>query len=304
MLLSAKRRFPLFRGGVVVPLLVSLVLHGLLFLLLWFWPVRTSSPTLAIESTRITLDTCVLGPTSSMLLPPPELPPELLGQEVDTALAPRLEGLPARRKDSALGSQAVLGNESRAELPGPRPQAELGNAGRDGDGRLFPLPFAATRVVYVIDRSVSMGIGRKLDFARRELIASLRRLPPTVRFQVIIYNDSAEPLAVDGQRDLLPAEPAIIDKAISLLQTLQAAGATNPLTALRRGLTLRPDVLYFLTDADDLTPETVAAVTQQNQHSAIHTIELTHLRTPHPEGPLAQLARHNHGTYRRVTLRD
>jgi hypothetical protein len=149
-----------------------------------------------------------------------------------------------------------------------------------------------------------MGIDRKLDFARRELIASLRRLPPSVRFQVIDYNDYAESLIVNGRRDLLPAEPAIVEKAVSLLQALDAAGTTNHRAALQRGLDLHPDVLFFLTDADDLKPEVISAITQRNQRSVIHTIELTRLRTQRPEGPLAQLARENYGTYRRVGLGD
>jgi hypothetical protein len=149
-----------------------------------------------------------------------------------------------------------------------------------------------------------MGIDRKLDFARRELITSLRQLPPSVRFQVIGYNNYAESLIVDGQRDLLPAEPAIVNKAISIVQCLEAAGKTNHLAALRRALELRPDVIFFLTDADDLKPEVIPFITQRNQHSIIHTIEVTRLRSLRPEGPLAQLAVDNHGTYRRVAVGD
>jgi hypothetical protein len=290
---SANSRWPL--RSVALPLLLSLALHGLLFLALWFWPARTRSPLLSIESTRITLDTCVLDSGSPTLLPERELPPDLLGPHVDTALAPRLEGPPpAPTKNSAPSEPRALASGS----PSP-----LANA-RGSDGNLFPLPASASSVVYVLDRSLTMAIDRKLDFARQELIASLRRLPPTVRFQVIDYNDFAESLVVDGQRDLLQAEPAIVEKAVSFLFALEAAGATNHFAALRRGLDLHPDVLYFLTDADDLKPEVISAIAQRNQHTIIHTIELTRLRTPHPEGPLYQLATNNRGTYRRVVLGD
>jgi hypothetical protein len=284
------------------PLLLSLALHGLLFLALWLWPARTRSPTLTIASTRITLDACALDSRSATLLPAAEFPPDLLGPDVNTTLAPRLEAPPTLHKtpdpvphpdpvpDGRTGNGIGMGSG-------------IGNNPHDG-GNLFPLPATATSVVYVLDRSVSMGIDRKLDFARRKLIDSLRRLPPSVRFQVIDYNDSAKSLIVDGQRDLLPAEPAIIDKAVFLLEALDAAGTTNHLAALRRGLDLHPDVLFFLTDADDLKPEVISAITQRNQHSVIHTIELTRFRTPRPEGPLAQLAHNNHGTYRRVAVGD
>jgi hypothetical protein len=287
---SAKPRWNI--RTLAAPLFLSLALHGLLFLALWLWPTRTCSPTLAIDSTRITLDACVIDSRSATLLPVPELPADFLGPDVNI-LAPRLEGLPST---------------SAPKRPLPVPDARAGkgagSAPRGGGDRLFPLPATAASVVYVLDRSVSMGIDRKLDFARGELIASLGRLPPSVRFQVIGYNDYAAPLIVDGQRDLLPAEPAIVEKAVSLLQALDAAGTTNHVAALRRGLDLHPDVLFFLTDADDLKPEVISAITQRNQRSVIHTIELTRLRSPRPEGPLAQLARDNHGTYRRVALGD
>src|ERR1700740_2286756 len=102
---------------VAAPLLLSLALHGLLFSVLWFWPARTHSPTLTIASTRITLDACVVDSHSSTLLPPPELPAELLGSDVNTPLAPRLEGLPTPRK--------------RPD-PTPIPADRTGNEGRIG----------------------------------------------------------------------------------------------------------------------------------------------------------------------------
>ncbi len=291
---SGKPRWTIRSAGVA--LLLSLALHGLLLLILWCWPARMRSPTLTIQSTRIILDTCVLDSPSSTLLPARELPAELLGPKVDTTLAPRLEAPPP-----------TVANRPRP-LPG-KPLASDGNGSdhpaADAAGSpLFLLPATAGSVVYVIDRSVSMGLDRKLDFARRELIASLRRLPRSVRFQVIAYNDSAETLFLDGRGDLLPSEPAIVEKAVASLRGLEAAGPSRHFAALCRGLDLHPDVLYFLTDADNLTPEVVSAVTQRNRGSVIHTIELTHRRASQAHGPLAQLAHDNRGTYLPIVIRD
>jgi hypothetical protein len=283
--------------GVAVSLLLSLLLHGLLFLALWCWPVQRPSPTLTIASTRITVDTCTLDPRSPILLADPELPPDLIGTKVDVALAPRLEA-PTPTKASPV-SRPVAGGRTGS---GDENRNKNGNTGHGVS--LFPLPATAGSVVYVLDRSVSMGPDGKLDFARRELIASLRRLSPTVRFQVIDYNDHAEVLVLDGRADLLPAEPANVEKAVLFLQGLGAVGNTNHVAALCRGLNLHPDVLYFLTDADDLRPEEIADVTQRNRSTVIHTIELTHRRVSRPEGPLAQLARDNRGSYRRVSISD
>ena len=290
---SAKPRGNL--RAITVPLALSLMLHGLLLLVLWCWPARTPSPTLTIQSTRITLDTCVVDSSASTLLPERELPAELLGPNVNTALAPQLE-MPPPKTQRQTGSGIRRVGHPAANAAGS-PLAS-------GPSSLFPLPAAATSVVYVLDRSVSMGIDRKLDFARRELIASLRRLPPSMRFQVIDYNDFAELLIVDGREGLLPAEPAIVDKAVSHLEALDAVGSSRHFVALCRGIDLHPDVLFFLTDADDLQPEMVATVTQRNRGSVIHTIELTRRRASQTHGPLAQLARDNRGVPRRVTLAD
>lgn len=289
---------------VAVPLLLSLALHGLLVTALWFWPARTPPPTLSIESTRITLETCVLDSRASTVGPEREFPADLLGSNVNTTFAPQLQEAPPLPSESTSSTGPKLlheGKPSSATAASNSPSGDE-SAGGSGGGSLFPLPATATSVVYVLDRSVSMGMDRKLDFARRELIASLRRLPPSARFQVIDYNDYAEVLVLDGRTDLLPAEPAIVDKAVTFLRTLEAGGNTNHVAALRRALNLHADVIYFLTDADELKPEQVALLTQQNRGSAIHTIELTRRRAAPPEGPLARLACDNRGTYRRVAL--
>lgn len=282
----------------IVPLLLSLALHGLLSLALWFWPTRTRGPTLTIPSTRIILDTRVFEPRSSTLLPAPELPADLRGSDVHTTLAPQLLETPDSVRAATVRERFIpplphgRGSDAEASLPA---------VGGSESGSLFPLPATAASVVYVLDRSVSMGVDRKLDFARRELIASLRRLPASVRFQVIEYNDYAETLVLDGRTGLLPAEPAIVERAITFLNTLDAGGNTNHVTALHRALNLRAEVIYFLTDADDLKPEDVVALTRQNHGCIIHTLELTR-RAARPEGTLAQLARDNRGAYRRVWI--
>ena len=89
---SANLGWPL--RSVAVPLLLSLALHGLLLVTLWLWPTRTRSPTLTIESTRITLDTCVLEPNSPILVAADELPLDLRGVNVQTGLAPQILDAP------------------------------------------------------------------------------------------------------------------------------------------------------------------------------------------------------------------
>lgn len=291
-----------------IPFAVSLALHGLLFLALGFWPTPKHTPTLTIESTRITVDTCVFDPSFAALGPERELPADVIPAHVANDFVSQLhEAPPIPQVSPAEAGPTLVQESSPHPAKGATESSSQGTDAPDsgsGGGGLFPLPAKATSIVYVLDRSVSMGMDHKLDFARRELIASLRRLPASARFQVIHYNDFAEALNVDGCRDLLPAELPTVDKVVAFLQTLDAAGNTNHFAALRLALDLHPDAIYFLTDADDLKPQEVALLTQRNRHSIVHTLELTRRRSEQSQGPLAQLAHDNNGTYRRVWMGD
>jgi hypothetical protein len=160
----------------------------------------------------------------------------------------------------------------------------------------------ARSVVYVVDRSASMGLNGAWARACREVRASLSRLPAGTRFQVIPYNRQAEPLVLQGSLDLAASGPAAPDEVTRALDALHPGGSTDHARALRRGLAFRPDFLFLLTDADDLGEKEVASVTTFNQRrTAIHTVELSRRQHTRPDSPLARLAADNRGTYRRVS---
>jgi von Willebrand factor type A domain len=291
--------------ALAVSLLLSLAVHGLLFLALGFCPRRSRSPALAIESTRITLETCRLKLDSPANRPEREPPAHLRGPDVDVGFNPRLQEAPlVPRNDTLLPGPMPSLTGSNAPSPAAPVSNEPGGGSDGATGGMFALPSTASSVVYVLDRSVSMGVNNKLDLACRELLACLRRLPASARFQVIAYNTSAEPLLIGGRIDLLPAEPAVLDEVARTLNNLVASGGTDHVRALRRGLALHPDVLFFVTDADDLPLAQVELIGRCNRGTAIHAIELSRRRSPRPDGPLAQLARGNGGTYRRVSAGD
>ncbi len=165
---------------------------------------------------------------------------------------------------------------------------------------LLQAPPAARSVVYVLDRSLSMGLNGALARARRETLAGLARLPEGACFQVILYNRQAEPLRVGGRSGLLPADGPTREAVARELDRVAAAGNTDHARALRQGLLLRPDVLFLVTDADDLSDRDVLEVTRLNAgRTAIHAVELTRGRDD-ADGPLRRLAALNGGTCRRV----
>jgi hypothetical protein len=286
-----------------VPLLLSLTAHGLLLLGLSFWPTPSRTTACVVESTRIALEACVLDPGSPVLRPGGDLPADLQGPDANITMAPRLPDThPVSPETSA--SRGPTPAASDPIPPAGNSSGSPADGGPGGGNNLFPLPATAARVVYVLDRSVSMGEGDKLDLACREILVSLRRLPPTAYFQVVPYNSSAAPLRIGNRIDLLPAEPAILDRVADQLKDLSASGGTDHANALRRGLALRPDVLYFVTDADQLPYDQIEFITRGNPGAVIHIVELTRRRGGSSDGPLAQLARANGGTYRRVSIRD
>jgi Ca-activated chloride channel family protein len=206
---------------------------------------------------------------------------------------------PEQSPGTALVDPAVF---SQAGGPG-----EGTGAGHEGGGggttAFFAIGTQARSVVYVIDRSASMGPGGLLAAAVRELCASLARLPAATRFQVVVYHDQPA-LLLPGRAQLVPASPDNTERAARLLKGLQAEGGTNHLRALQLALSLAPEVVYLLTDADDLSDADRQKVTYNNRGRAvIHTIELNTSNRHRADMPLQVLARENRGRYMAVDLR-
>jgi hypothetical protein len=157
------------------------------------------------------------------------------------------------------------------------------------------------KFVYVIDRSGSMSQRDRIGAAKRELVASLGKLPPDTQFQVIFYNlepyallqPSAVKLhyATDSNRALVARE----------LESLAPIGGTMHLLALKMALAMQPDVVFFLTDADDLRAHDVQEATTLNQgRTKIHTIEFGIGADEQRENQLRELAKQNGGSYRYI----
>lgn len=168
---------------------------------------------------------------------------------------------------------------------------------RSGMGFLQP-GVQARRIVFAIDRSLSMGWGA-FETARDEIIATLAVLPPDVSFQVICYNRVAEPLRIAGRVDLVAATEENRRETTQLLLAIRPEGATDHASALRRAILLNADTIYLLTDADSLTTQDVLAITRLNQGRAcIHAVELRGGSALREDLPLPSLCRLNRGTYR------
>ena len=162
--------------------------------------------------------------------PPRTLPPELLA----LLRKPGTNISPVKAPDPNVRAAGVVG----------RPVAA--GASRALHGALKP----AQAVVYVLDCSGSMGAAGKFGVARAALAATLAQQPATVRFQVVVYDGTARAAVPGG---LIPASAESIGAVLAKLAALEPRGKSNHLVALRAALDLRPEVVVWLTDADELT---------------------------------------------------
>lgn len=268
-----------------LPLFLSLLAHAALGLALWLAPERKiafESPPLDTQAKEKEIDFLVMDIGT----------PPVVRAAVAPAPKPAAPVVPAEAPTAAAFSVSLPGSPGSGVVELSRETTAF-----------FQVPTQAKSVVYVIDRSGSMGVGGRLARARRELLASLNRLPSSARFQIIAYNRHAAPLRIDGRSELVVATPPHIEQACRLLEAIQPEGGTAHGPALEAALRLQPEAIYFLTDADDLPRELVATLTRLNRgRTVIHAIELTTAHRDRFDMPLHLLARENRGNYRGVDL--
>ena len=282
---------------------VSILVHILLILALWFVPEQSREKLPSLSANELVV---IVGDE--------ERAREARGGRIDVtlsaierptkaAVAPAPEVTQPRVVDSVPSAAPV--DPSVDPIPHVRAHGDGGGETPGGtDKSFFPVSALGSSVVYVLDRSMSMGVHDGLRQARAELLTSLSRLPPTTLFQVIPYNQIAEPLSVHNYGGMLTADAETLAEVAKALAALRATGRTNHIQALLCGLKFRPDVIFFVTDADELTAKEVDALSLYNGgRCSIHVIDLS----PRPDDPanaLRRLALQNRGTYRRVGVKE
>ncbi|HEV2949109.1 MAG TPA: hypothetical protein VGX70_17170 [Gemmataceae bacterium] len=182
-----------------------------------------------------------------------------------------------------------------------RSGAGIGENKDFGSATFFEIETRAKNIVYVIDRSVSMGPNGKLARAKHELLHSLEQLPADARFQIILFNRSVEILNGDQGMSLLPATLENRRRADQFLSSALSEGGTLPLPALKRALALKPDVIFFLSDAEDLSDRDVREITRLNAGRAkIQVVVLEGGHYDNQNSVLSMLAHINRGKARSI----
>jgi hypothetical protein len=178
--------------------------------------------------------------------------------------------------------------------PSPAPPRSLPNSvsGTPLHGKLR----AGKSIVYVLDRSSSMGVDGMLRKACAAIKASLCQLPADCRFQIVAYNGGVSRLA----SELLPATDENRQRADRWLDELLAEGSSNHRVGIQEALWLRPNALFLLTDADDLDEREVKAISSLMREPVYLTAAVFGGGGQTRETPLERLTKETGGGVRYV----
>ena len=207
----------------------------------------------------------------------------------------------------ALGPASLEGGtvgSAKAGVGGGQSAATSKVKGIGGKARtaVFGVPGEGYTFVYVFDRSGSMGgSGRNaLTAAKKELLASLQQLEPTHQFQIIFYNDKLTVFNPSGNADrLVFATEQNKAAAERFINSVVPDGGTEHYAALLLALKFRPDVIFFLTDADEpkLTPGQLERIHRAAGGTVINTIEFGYGPQTENDNFIVRLARQNGGKH-------
>ncbi len=245
-----------------------------------------------------------VGNTGSEEATPSEMEPsaEALPTNDSAPLIPGV-GLP---KAVAVKSGAAPGTTSAASATGAmsRPGRGVGKGGGTSTS-VFGAIGEGQRFVYVFDRSSSMA-GAALAAAKRELLTSVSHLGDIHQFGIVFYNHNQTVFgsASGGGTRLYFAKKDNRLLAERFVNETPAQGATNHLPALKMALEARPDVIFFLTDADDpvLTETELHKIKSWNVGCTINAIQFGYGPRQSFDNFLEQLTADNGGVYRYVDV--
>jgi RNA polymerase sigma factor (sigma-70 family) len=162
----------------------------------------------------------------------------------------------------------------------------------------FGIRSRALSLVYAIDSSGSMSTRDSLVVAKRELLESINRLSPESRFAVIFYEQSTRFVAdAQGRRGLMAPTKENKASVERQLVQIEPAGGTDHMVAFRAALALKPEVIFFLTDADLMANADVDEILGEVGSTSIMAVEFGRGNAPDKPGPFRRLAAATHGSY-------
>ncbi|MDP1561159.1 MAG: VWA domain-containing protein [Pirellulaceae bacterium] len=168
---------------------------------------------------------------------------------------PELPGMQSSEDARKRAQKAQQEGSGISDLALPNAQVGGGKIGQEAV-RFGGMVGTGSRFVYVVDRSGSMNNSGLMQAAKAELEASINSLTEHQQFQLIFYNDEALIFNPTGAAPkLMHATKDNIALVMEFIRQTPASGGTVHIKALEPALKLTPDVIFMLTDADDLLSE-------------------------------------------------
>lgn len=235
-------------------------------------------------------------------LPSATLPPLGNGPQLPTSTGAVVAALPS--VDAAPSSSGMT------SLPGSGAgSGRRGSGGKyDVETQVFGVTGRGSRFVYVFDRSASMAgyEGRPISAAKRELIASLQSLGNVHQFQIIFYNERPHLMNARGANgpQMLYGNEQGKRVAADFIRGVVPDGGTSHLQALKLALQMSPDVIFFLTDADEprMTTNELAQIARWNKGTTINAIEFGSGPASGRDNFLRRIAEQSGGQHRYVDV--
>ena len=211
----------------------------------------------------------------------------------DNATRPELPGMEASDIDVSGAGESLL---ESLEKGAPEVESAINDSQSNADvggvvtTEVFGIKGTGNRFVYLFDRSKSMeDFGRRpLLAARQELLQSVDSLAKTHRFQIVFYNDQTKVFNADGEPKMYFATDEIKDLAKSFVNSVNGDRSTDHFSAVKYALSLGPDVIFMLTDAEGgFTHAELVELSRYNR-SATELLPLTRLTSmPHAKSATA-----------------
>ncbi len=182
----------------------------------------------------------------------------------------------------------------------PTAQRELASGGAVGCLWGVGAGQQASSYVYVLDRSGSMH--DTFHLLQRELLRAIGSLHDHQSFDVIWFSEGP---AQSLSPTLLPATAENKRRAFDAIRAMSPGGRTQPLDALRQGLSLHADVLFLLSDGDfgEQNSQVLEAVQQHRAKAVapiVHTILFAFDGGESANPILRRIAEVGGGTYKHI----
>jgi hypothetical protein len=164
-----------------------------------------------------------------------------------------LPKLPTPGPDTTTGPGATAGGSQPNAIHLASDGGRRGSPAGGGSARVsvFGVEGNGNKFLYVFDRSSSME-GPPLAAAKRQLIESLDSLETVHQFHIVFFNHKLQAFDITGGgRRIAFATDRNKQLAANFVGGIVADGGTDRYTALKAALGFTPDVIFFLTDADD-----------------------------------------------------